>query len=118
MTNKNLYINDLIHRYPNHTFTETTIGSLTKVQFKTTSSVIISKAKNIAVIDAYRSIRLDLLGAEVPLFLSTTIERDALTSIDIGTTIYNITTNEDETYNGTSWVAAGGVTVGGDTIIF
>lgn len=112
MADKNLYANDLIHRFASHTFTETTVQSETKVEFKNSSSVVIRKSQKLLAIDAYRTIRIDLLGAEVPLFLSTTIERDALTSVDIGTTIYNITINEDETYNGTSWVAAGGETGG------
>jgi len=112
MTDKNLYANDLIHRFASHTFTETTVQSETKVEFKNSSSAVIRKSQKLLAIDAYRAIRNDLLGAEVPLFLSTTIERDALTSVDKGTTIYNITTNEDETYNGTSWVAAGGETGG------
>ena len=108
MADKNLYANDLIHRYLSHTFTETTVGSETKVEFKNAISVLIRSAQNLLAIDSYRTIRQDLLKAENPLYLSTTTERDALTNVDTGTTIYNITTNEDETYNGTGWVAAGG----------
>ena len=34
MAEKDLYINDLIHRFVTHTFTETTVNSMTKVEFK------------------------------------------------------------------------------------
>jgi len=108
MADKNLYANDLIHRFASHTFTETTVQSETKVEFKNASSVVIRKSQKLLAIDAYRIIRNDLLGAEVPLFLSDIPERNALTSVDIGTTIYNITTNKDETYDGSKWIGAGG----------
>lgn len=109
---KAIYINDLVHRYSGHTFTETTVGSLTKVEFKDSGSVLVKRKTNLDVIDAYRAIRQDLLESEDPLFLSTTTERDALTDVDTGTTIYNISNSDDETYNGTSWVSAGGETGG------
>ena len=56
MADKNLYANDLIHRFPSHTFTETTVESETKVEFKNASSVVIKTSQNLDVIDAYRNI--------------------------------------------------------------
>jgi len=103
MADKNLYANDLIHRYASHTFTETTVGSQTKVEFKDSGSVLIRSSTKLAVIDAYRTIRIDLLGSENPTFLTTTTQRDALTSVDRGTHIHNITIGRDEVYNGTGW---------------
>jgi len=103
MVDKNLYANDLIHRYASHTFTETVVGSQTKVEFKNSGSVLIRSSTKLAVIDAYHTIRIDLLGSEDPTFLTTTTQRDALTSVDRGTLIHNITVGRDEVYNGTSW---------------
>lgn len=110
MADKNLYANDLIHRESSWTFSETTIGGKTRVEFKDGATVK-HQAFQPDIIDAYRIVRDDYLNAENPIFLSTTTERDALT-VDAGTTIYNITTAEDETYDGTKWVAAGGETGG------
>lgn len=107
-----IYANDLIHRYASHTFTETTVGSLTKVEFKDAGSALVKKKTNLLAIDAYRAIRQDLLGDENPVFLSTLTERDALENVDAGTAILNLTDAQDQTYNGTSWVAAGGETGG------
>jgi len=51
-------------------------------------------------------LRMQTYGTmRLPLF--TTTERDALTPT-AGDTIYNTTSNAEETYNGTTWVAAGG----------
>ena len=109
---KNLYVNDLIHRYPNHTFTETVVGSRTQVEFKDSESVVIGESIKMVVLDAYRSIRLDLLIAQNPEYVCTTIERDALVSINMGTEIYNITESQNQVYSGSGWVAAGGETGG------
>ena len=106
MADKNLYANDLIHRFASHTFTETTVDSETKVEFKNASSVLIANKKNLNAIDAYRAIRLDLLGDERPIFLMTTTERDALSPIDNGTFICNITKGVNESYDGTAWNSA------------
>jgi len=103
LTDKNLYANDLIHRYASHTFTETTVGSMTKVEFKNAGSVVIGESQNLSVIDAYRTIRNELLEDERPLFLSTTTQRDALTNIDTAVHIHNITVGRDEVYDGTKW---------------
>lgn len=103
MTDKNLYANDLIHRFASHTFTETTVNDLTKVEFKDGGSVVIGEATTLVVIDAYRTIRNDLLGEEKPVFLSTTTQRDLL-SVDKGTVIFNLTNVRFEVFDGTDWI--------------
>ncbi len=85
MTDKNLYINDLIHRFPAHTFTETAEGDLTRVDFLDGGMAVVASAKTLDVVDAYRQIRADVLDGSEPLFLQTAAERDALTNIDAGT---------------------------------
>lgn len=107
MADKNLYVNDLIHRFASHTFTETTVDSMTRVDFKNAGSVVIASAKNLVVIDAYHKIRTDLLKNEFSVFLSTTTQRDALTSMDKGIIILNITTAKFEIFDGTSWIGGG-----------
>ncbi|MEE9367035.1 MAG: hypothetical protein V3W44_10135 [Dehalococcoidales bacterium] len=105
---KNIYINDLMHRYASHTFTETTVGSMTNVAFKDSGSDTVGEATKLLAIDAYHSIRLDLLGGETPAFVMTTTEQAALSSVDQATPAYNITTGRSETYTGSAWIGAAG----------
>lgn len=112
MSQKDLYKNDLIHRFPGHTFTETPVGDLTKVTFKDVGLVTIGEQVKLSVLDAYRSIRLDLLVAQNPTLISTTIERDALTGIQRGTEIINISVLENQIFSGSEWVSVGGETGG------
>jgi len=103
MSDKNLYINDLLARNSGYSFTESTTNSIITVTFKDGSSVTQAEATGLTLIDAYRKIRLDVLNGEIPAFLSTTTQRDALTNVDRSTIIDNITTGYLERYNGTSW---------------
>ncbi len=104
MPDKALYINDLLNREPTFTFTETVVGDKTKVQFKDGATVI-HEAFQPDIIDAYRLIRADFLGAEIPIFLSTTAERDALTTVTVFTAIHNLTVGRNEVFNGSEWVS-------------
>jgi len=106
MTDKNLYANDLIHRYASHTFTETTVNSQTKVDFKNGSSVLIRSSQKLDVVDAYRAIRKDLLDTEKLPFRSTTTQSTSLSldASDIGTVIDNITVGRFERWDGTKWI--------------
>lgn len=111
MVDKNLYINDIVHRNPGFTLVESTVGSLLTVTLKNASAVEVDASRKLLLIDAYRAIRSNLLTREEPVFISTTTQRDALTSIDQGTQIYNITTARDEVYTGTTWTSAAGAGV-------
>lgn len=63
MSIKETYKNDLLKRYGNdHTFTETPDDSRTKVEFKDGSSVLVDEATRLVVDDAYKAIRLNLIG--------------------------------------------------------
>jgi len=104
VVDKNLYANDLIHRFASHTFTETSVGSQTKVEFKNAGSTVIRSSQKLNAVDAYHTIRHDLLDSEKPDFISTTTQRDALSSVDQGTIIYNTTIGRTEVYNGTKWI--------------
>jgi len=108
MSDKNLYINDLKHRYPDHTFEEIPVGGMTKVIFRDADSNIIGGAQTILPIDAYLSIRWNLLGWKIPVFLSSTAELDALANIDMGTLIQDLDTDSIKIFNGSIWKAAGG----------
>lgn len=102
MADKALYANDLIHRYASHTFTETTTNDIITVTFKNASSVTIAEAKGMTTIIGYRKIRNSLLAGQEPVFLSTTAQRDALTSVDDGTSIQNTDNFGIEVYR-SSW---------------
>lgn len=62
MSIKELYQDDLLNRFAGHTFTETVVGSMTKVEFKDGGSAVIGEAQNLVVDDAYKSIREALIG--------------------------------------------------------
>lgn len=101
MSIKELYRDDLLNRYANHTFTETTVEDMTLVEFKNGSSVVIARSQKLAVADAYKNIRNNLVGDGEILITIDETQRDALTSIAKGTLI-----NKDgdvEIYNGTTW---------------
>lgn len=102
MSLKELYRDDLLNRFVSHTFTETTVSSMTLVEFKNASSVVVGAAQTLVVDDAYKTIREDLVGAAVILITITEVQRDALTSPDTGTIIYN-TDATVEVYDGTNW---------------
>ncbi len=102
MSLKELYRDDLLNRFASHTFTETTVQDQTLVEFKDAGSVVIGSAKTLVVDDAYKTIREDLVGAAVILITITEVQRDALTSPDTGTIIYN-TDATVEVYSGTAW---------------
>lgn len=119
MSDKNLYINDLKHRFSGYTFVETSPGvdeSIYHVSFLDGSSVEVSAGTGLNFLDCYRKIREDVLNAETPAYLTTTTERDSL-SVDDGTVLYNITTSRNECYDGSSWTSSGGTT-SGSTVAF
>jgi len=102
MSIKELYRDDLLNRFVSHTFTETTVGSMTLVEFKDGSSDVVGSAQCLVVDDAYRAIRQDLVGfGEIIITIDET-QRDALTSPDTGTMIYN-TDATVEVYSGSAW---------------
>lgn len=108
MSDKSLYINDLLARNSGYSFSEVTTNDIFTVTFKDGSSVTQAEATGLTLIDAYRKIRFDVLDGEIPAFISTTTQRDALSGVDTGTTIFNTTASEDQVYTGSSWMSAGG----------
>ena len=88
--NKDIYVNDLLHRYSGYSFVETTLGSMTQVEFQDGGSSTVAEATNLVLVDAYINIRSQMLeGNMVPCFISTPTERDASTNIENGTIILN-----------------------------
>lgn len=105
---KAIYINDLINRFPGFQFSETTNNDLITVSFLDASEIEVSSSENLDILDAYKTIRLDVLDGQRFFFLSTTDQRDALINPDTGLSILNITTKRIEIFNGVEWVSAGG----------
>lgn len=103
MTVKELYRDDLLNRYASHTFTETTVGDMTKVEFKDGSSAVIAERQTMDVDDAYRLIRYGLVGDASILTQLTTTQRDALTSTKDGCNLWNTTTSELNVCSGGVW---------------
>lgn len=101
--------NDLLHRFAGYSFVETAINDMTLVEFKDVGLNVVSATKKPSIVDCYSAIREDVLDGRTPLFLSTTTQRDALTNVDTGLPIWNITLGLEECFDDTTWVSAEGV---------
>ena len=109
--NKQIYINDLLHRFSGYSFVETAVGSMTLVEFQDGGSSTVAESQDIVVVDAYSNIRQQMLeGAFVPCFISTTTERDALTGVDNGTIILNDDSYAMECFDDDNWYPSTGTT--------
>lgn len=98
---KEIIRDDLIGRNPDHTFTETVVGSMTLVEFKDSEGNLVARAKKMDAGEAYASIREDMgLSNEVEIL--TTAERDAITPNE-GTLVINSTTGALSFYLRGSW---------------
>ena len=109
--NKDIYIADLQNRFAGYTFVETTNQSLVEVVFRDAGSnpVARSVAQSVdVVVNAYRQIRRQMLQSARPLFMLTAAQRDALSGVDSGLIIDNITSNTVEVFGGSEWISAGG----------
>lgn len=130
MALRDLYSDDLIGRFSAHTFTETPIGSMTLLEFKNGSSVVVASAKKLGVLDAYKSVRETMLNANRVLPRLTQTQIEALSGIPDGFEVWNIThdrlecftndetvfTNNSTTYfDGDDDVTANGQRCGVDT---
>ncbi len=89
--NKDIYVNDLLHRYSGYSFVETTVGSMTLVEFQDGGSATVAEAKTLVLVDAYINIRSQMLEGRTPEFVSTAAEAAALTDVDNGTVIQDAT---------------------------
>lgn len=109
--NKDIYVNDLLHRFSGYSFVETTIGSMTKVEFKDGGSTTVAESQTLVLVDAYINIRNQMLeGHSVPVFISTGTERDALTGIENGTIILNDDNYAMECVDDDVWYPSAGLT--------
>jgi hypothetical protein len=79
-----IYRDDLLNRFTSHTFdTPTTVGSKTRIVFRDGGSVLIDEATKLEVDDAYKAIRLRLVGTFDEVMPRLTVaQRDALTAPD------------------------------------
>lgn len=108
---KAIYINDLLHRNAGFSFTETVISSMTLVEFKDGADQVVAQAKTLVIEDAYKNIRAQMLGDATPDFLTTTTEKEALTSVDRGIPIFDITLGRSDCFNNGAWISAAGAGV-------
>lgn len=105
-----LYENDLLNRYASHTLTKTTDNDVIQWEFKDGSDNIVSRRKGSVGTDEVilKNIRTNLkIDPSVPPCLTTT-ERNALTGTIEGQQILNITGDELEYYDGSSWKGTSG----------
>lgn len=106
MTIKEMCRDDLLGRFASHTFTETVIGSTTKVDFKNAGSAVVASATRLAVDDAYQNIRENMVGDLTVLFCLTATEKGALTSVLEGQQLVDTTSGLQETRIASGWVAS------------
>ncbi len=102
MSKKELYRDDLLNRFSGYSFVETTVGSMTQVEFQDGGSITVSESTTLVVDDAYQIIREDLVGGSEILITIDETQRDALTSPVTGTLIFN-TDGTVECYSGSDW---------------
>lgn len=123
MTIKEMCRDDLIGRFASHTFTETVIGSTTKVEFKDGGSAVVAASTKLDVDDAYLNIRENMVGGAAVLFCLTTTEKEALTSVLEGQQLVDTTAGLQETRVASAWVASASaaaletVAITGDTTL-
>jgi len=103
MTIKEMYRDDLLNRYASHTFSETTVGDMTKVEFKNGSAEVIAEAKKMVVDDAYTSVRSSVDDNYVNAPCLTTTQIGALTNVRLATQVWNITDDKLQVYDGVAW---------------
>lgn len=99
------YRDDLLNRYSGYSFVETTVGSMTQVEFQDGSSATVAEVTNLDLVDAYRSIRQDLVGLRSEIMITVTeVQRDAWTGTPATGEgpIFN-TDGTTELYDGTDW---------------
>jgi hypothetical protein len=101
MSVKDLYSADLLTRFPGYSFTETTVDSMTQVDFEDDLSALVDTSTKLVVDDAYRAIRERQVGRaeEVPLVgPGVWVTRDQTyvqTTDDTQTTVDSITLDDD-----------------------
>jgi len=106
--NKDIYINDLKHRFPGYSFTETPKGDLVTVAFLDDQQIEQAAATNESLMDAYRTIRRSMLEGEDPVFLSSTSERNKLNDVIEGIIIYNTNKRRNESFGNAKWENSAG----------
>ena len=115
MADKDKYRDDLLNRYASHTFTETTVQSMTLVEFRDGGDAIIAQAQKLDVADAYKEIRRDLLknkeikfqvkrksikeaqNADYTIALSSSVENDNSNRILTSDWLLDVIKNQTET---------------------
>lgn len=102
---KRLFKTDIENRFPAHTVTEASVGSITTFTLKDAGSVIIARASSNKPLAAVIKLRRQLLNGEDAAFLLTTAQRDALSNPIEGTVIFNTTTKVFNVFESSIWVA-------------
>lgn len=59
---KDVNRDDLLNRFSDHTFTETTVNDMTLVEFKDSGSAVVANAQTLVVDDAYMNIHSQMVG--------------------------------------------------------
>jgi len=102
-----IYENDILNRFPGHTLTFTVDGGVITWALKDGGSNIVQSYQGLNDAVILRKLRENLGFPESVLLLSTTTERDALSSVEDGQQIFNLTNNEQQSFDGTVWVSGG-----------
>lgn len=109
---KDIYVNDLMHRFPGYSFTETPKGDLVTVAFLNGALAEVAAATTLDLVAAYDHIRFNVLGSRNPIFISTAVERDALdvNFLASGVLLWNTDDKVVDFLNmAGNWLSTGGV---------
>jgi len=104
----NIYENDILARFAGHTLNKTTNVDVITWTLKDGGNNFVQKYDGLDDTGALRQLRINLGFPDSVLLLSTTTQRNALSSVDDGQTIFNTTDNEAQTFDGTVWASGGG----------
>jgi hypothetical protein len=88
--NFEIYMKDLENRFPDYTFRETRIDSMTKFEAIDRGDVIASST-NLTLSDAVFIVRTNLVGGLEVTPMLTTSQIDNLKNVKIGTSIFDLT---------------------------
>ena len=103
---KKLVRTDIENRFPGHTLTEATVGSITTFTLKDGGGATVARAQAASPLSAVKKLRSQLLNNNEQLaFLLTTAQRDALLNPQEGTIIFNTTTKVLNVFENSIWVA-------------
>lgn len=97
-TKKEVYSADMLSRFPDHSFTETAVGSATRVEFLDGASAVVFESVRLDLNDAYQNIRENVVGTSDEAGLHDEFSTGQTTD-NTATVIATIPIDDEAVYN-------------------